>query len=114
MKKFAKILSILLCVAMLAGMIAVVATAEENVASETPAERDPSTVDYDVLPTPQVGYYDADGKLVDAVYHGGTIPDTFAAYRLVDGELSNMVFATEPTLTKEFWQNKQLIFLFNL
>ena len=50
MKKYGKILSVLLCVAMLVGMIAMVATAQE---AETLSTRDPSEAVTGILPVSQ-------------------------------------------------------------
>ena len=61
MKKFAKILSILLCVAMLAGMVAMIAAADE---SSAPAQSTTSKVlkpQYGSLPIPKYGYYAENG-----------------------------------------------------
>ena len=109
MKKFAKILSILLCVAMLAGMIAMVATAEEPAPVSAKAA---SKTEYVTLPEPEVGYYGEDGKLVDVVYHGND--GNHEANRLVDGDLTQVPFATDVELSKAFWQGKQLVFWFDM
>ena len=77
MKKFAKFLSILLCVAMLAGLVAMVATAEEGT-------RDPSEAVASALPTPDAGYYDGDNNFVSAHYQ---YDDKYIDLnKLVDGE----------------------------
>ena len=81
MKKFAKFLSILLCVAMLAGLVAMVATAEEGT-------RDPSEPVAGALPTPDAGYYDGDNNFVSASYqHNDKYIDL---NKLVDGELGGV------------------------
>ena len=112
MKKYAKIFSILLCLSMLVGMIAMIATAEETT---EPVIRDPSAPAYNLLPVPQVGYYNEAGELVDVIYHASD--DLYGAQRLVDGELPHqkeMVFATNPDFTYDFWQEHEMVFLFEM
>ena len=64
------------------------------------------------LPIPDVGYYDADGNLVDAVYHGSN--DLYGAHHIVDGELKDLVFASDPAYNKAFWAEHQMVILFDM
>ena len=62
MKKYAKILSILLCLSMLVGMIAMVATAEET------TDTNSSEVVYEAFKSADIGYYDSEGNFVSHIW----------------------------------------------
>ena len=89
MKKFAKILSVLLCVATLVGMIGMVATA---------AEKTPTKVVYGGLNEPKVGYIDKrNGNFTEALYDAENYP----ASTMVDGDVWG--FCVTPKLNYNQW-----------